>query len=64
MLKEEAVFDTITVWGHDRLPAADDNFVKGLEEWISFAEAVCISFHECIPMPDLLTDSDQPHSRS
>lgn len=43
ILKDEAKFDTITVWGHDRLPAADDSFVKGIEEWIALAEAVCIS---------------------
>jgi len=40
LLKEEATFDMITIWGHDRLPAADDNFVKGIDEWIAFAEAV------------------------
>ncbi len=43
ILKEEARFQDITAWGHDRLTAADDNFVKGIEEWIAFAEAVCIS---------------------
>lgn len=43
ILKEEANFDAITVWGHDRLPAADDSFLKGIEEWVAFAEAVCIS---------------------
>lgn len=42
ILKEEANFDAITVWGHDRLPAADDSFLKGIEEWVAFAEAVCI----------------------
>ena len=42
-LKAEASFDSITVWGHDRLPTGDDNFVKGIEEWITFAEAVCTS---------------------
>lgn len=45
ILKEEATFDSITVWGHDRLPAADDAFAKGIEEWIGFAEAVCIRPH-------------------
>lgn len=40
ILKEAANFDMITVWGHDRLPAVDDNFVKGIEEWIAFAEAI------------------------
>jgi Ribonuclease H2 non-catalytic subunit (Ylr154p-like) len=45
ILKEEAIFDSITVWGHDRLPAADDTFAKGIEEWIGFAEAVCTRPH-------------------
>jgi ribonuclease H2 subunit C len=45
ILKEEATFDSITVWGHDRLSAADDTFAKGIEEWIGFAEAVCIRPH-------------------
>lgn len=33
-------FDNITVWGYDHLPAADDSFVKGIEEWTAFAEAI------------------------
>lgn len=51
ILKEEAKFDMVTVWGHDRLPAADDNFIKGIEEWIAFAEAVCIS-RDSLPKAD------------
>lgn len=43
ILKEETKFNEITVWAHDRLPAADDTFVKGIEEWITFAEAVCVA---------------------
>jgi ribonuclease H2 subunit C len=35
-----ATFDELTVWGHDQVPATDDPFVKGIEEWISFAEAI------------------------
>jgi ribonuclease H2 subunit C len=33
-------FDDMVVWGHDRVPDSDDTFVKGIEEWISFAEAI------------------------
>jgi ribonuclease H2 subunit C len=29
------------VWAHETIPAADDPYVKGVEEWIKFAEAVC-----------------------
>jgi ribonuclease H2 subunit C len=35
-----AMFDEFTVWGHDQIPAADDTFVKGIEEWVAFAEAI------------------------
>jgi ribonuclease H2 subunit C len=35
-----ATFDELTVWGHDQVPATHDPFVKGIEEWISFAEAI------------------------
>jgi ribonuclease H2 subunit C len=34
-------FEDLVVWGHEALPAADDTFVKGVEEWLQFAEAVC-----------------------
>jgi ribonuclease H2 subunit C len=40
ILQSTATFSKITVWGHDMLPAADDPFVKGVEEWIAFAEAI------------------------
>jgi ribonuclease H2 subunit C len=33
------------VWGHEELPAADDAFVKGAEEWLKMAEAVCRDNH-------------------
>lgn len=40
MLDVAATFDEFVVWGHEVLPASDDTFVKGVEEWIAFAEAV------------------------
>ena len=40
LLNVDATFDHIVVWSHDQLPAADDAFVKGIEEWVSFAKAV------------------------
>jgi ribonuclease H2 subunit C len=40
ILETVATFEEVTVWGHDQLPAADDPFVKGIEEWIAFAEAI------------------------
>lgn len=41
VLETQGKFDDMIVWGHEILPAADDTFVKGLEEWVSFAETVC-----------------------
>jgi ribonuclease H2 subunit C len=40
ILEAVATFDEVTVWAHDQIPAADDIFVKGIEEWIAFAEAI------------------------
>lgn len=40
ILEEKATFDEIVIWGHDELPEKGDIFVKGVEEWIAFAEAV------------------------
>ena len=30
----------IIVWDHDQLPAADDAFMKGVDEFIQFADAI------------------------
>ncbi|KAJ5585451.1 Ribonuclease H2 subunit C [Penicillium hispanicum] len=38
VLETQGTFDEMIVWGHEILPAADDSFVKGVEEWIRFAE--------------------------
>lgn len=40
MLEAQGTFDELMVWGHEILPAADDTFVKGVEEWVRFAETV------------------------
>jgi ribonuclease H2 subunit C len=40
ILEAVGTFDEFTVWGHDQIPAADDTFVKGIEEWVAFAEAI------------------------
>ena len=39
-LNEVASFDKIVLWGHESLVEGDDPFVKGVEEWVGFAEAV------------------------
>jgi ribonuclease H2 subunit C len=41
VLEKQATFDEFMVWGHEEVPAADDAFVKGVEEWLKMAEAVC-----------------------
>ena len=43
-LEEVGSFDEVVVWGHESVAEADDPFVKGMDEWINFAEAV--SVHE------------------
>lgn len=40
VIEQVAAFDELVVWGHDRIPSTDDHFVKGIEEWIAFAEAI------------------------
>lgn len=42
-MDEVATFDGFTVWGHEALPDQKDNpFVRGLAEWVKFADAVCL----------------------
>lgn len=41
VLEEQSTFDEFMVWDHEAVPAADDPFVKGVEEWLKLAEAVC-----------------------
>ncbi|KAL4927371.1 ribonuclease H2 subunit C [Aspergillus undulatus] len=40
ILEKQATFGDYVVWGHEAVPAADDSFVKGVEEWVKFAEAM------------------------
>ncbi|KAL4938077.1 hypothetical protein BDV06DRAFT_201739 [Aspergillus oleicola] len=40
ILEKQATFGDYMVWGHETIPAADDSFVKGVEEWVKFAEAM------------------------
>jgi ribonuclease H2 subunit C len=44
VLEKQATFGDFVVWAHETIPAADDPYVKGVEEWIKFAEAVCFLF--------------------
>lgn len=40
ILETQGTFDEMVVWGHEFLPAADDSYIKGVEEWVKFAETV------------------------
>ncbi|KAJ5653628.1 hypothetical protein N7490_000631 [Penicillium lividum] len=43
ILETQGTFDEMIVWQHEMLPAADDTFVKGVEEWIRFAETMHVT---------------------
>nr|OQO13803.1 hypothetical protein B0A51_17036 [Rachicladosporium sp. CCFEE 5018] len=40
VMDRKASFEHVVVWGHDAMPEDGDEFVKGLGEWIGFAEAI------------------------
>ncbi len=40
VLEDVAAFEELVIWGHEAMPEGDDPFVKGVEEWVKFAEAV------------------------
>ena len=40
IMEEVAQFDEMQIWGHETMPAEDDIYVRGMEEWIGFAEAM------------------------
>lgn len=42
ILESQGTFSNLIIWDHEKIPAADDPFVKGINEWIRFAEAVSL----------------------
>lgn len=40
VVMEKGRFEEVVVWGHESVPDDEDAFVKGVEEWIGFAEGV------------------------
>ena len=44
VLNEIGSFDNLFLWNYESMITKDDAFVKGLNEWISFAEAVSHAF--------------------
>lgn len=47
ILHELGSFDKLLIWNHESMVEGDDPFVKGLSEWIGFAEAVSGVFSVC-----------------
>lgn len=50
-LEPRARFEEFVVWGHESAPEEDDVYVRGVEEWVAFAEAVsegCITVDCCV----------------
>lgn len=43
-MEQHARFEEVMVWEHEAVPDADDIYVKGIEEWIGFAEAVGLGY--------------------
>lgn len=39
-MEVEGTFEKVVVWGHEAVPEDEDVYVKGMEEWIGFAEGV------------------------
>lgn len=43
--EEVATFDEVMVWDHGTMPdESSDTYLRGIEEWMSFAQTVCVSF--------------------
>lgn len=40
VMEEVGEFDSFVVWGHENFVDGEDTFIRGVEEWIGFAEAV------------------------
>lgn len=40
VVEEMSEFDNIMIWGHEALADETDPYMKGVEEWVSFAERV------------------------
>ena len=40
VLNEVGSFEKVVIWNHESIVDGDDAFVKGLGEWVAFAEAV------------------------
>ena len=47
IVEEQSEFSEIMIWGHEALPdEMADPYIRGVEEWIAFAETVRYPFRE------------------
>jgi len=62
VMEEQAEFGDLMVWGHEALPDdMADPYVRGVDEWVAFAEQVCChQFYGEI----MDVDTGQVHSQS
>ena len=40
VLEQVGTFEEVVVWGHEVMPEEDETFVKGVGEWIAWAEGI------------------------
>ncbi|CAK3874288.1 ribonuclease H1 small subunit [Lecanosticta acicola] len=52
-LEQVGRFEEIVVWGHETAPGGEDVYIKGIREWIGFAEAM--NTHDEQPREDTTT---------
>ncbi|KAF2772779.1 ribonuclease H1 small subunit [Teratosphaeria nubilosa] len=40
LMEQMGTFDEAVVWGHENVPEDEDEYVKGIDEWIAFSQAM------------------------
>lgn len=56
ILEQTSTFDEFVVWSHERVPvSSEDPFMKGVEEWVRFAEVVSWRFSRSVSFSFLLS---------
>ena len=56
VLEEVGAFEKIVVWDHEKVVEDDDGVVKGVAEWIRFAEAVSLETGQSLTNESTKTD--------
>jgi ribonuclease H2 subunit C len=64
VVEEKGRFDEILVWAHESVPAEEEDvYVKGLGEWIGWAERVsCLPLLSCVLVVEADRDGGQIHA--